>query len=71
MYSSTLKVCQHSLAAAEDMKVLSDYLLWVGKIKGPALNLSNLIASEVPQSSGQKGSTNCKKGVPKGKRNLY
>ena len=68
VYSSTPKVCQHSLAAAEDMGVLSDYLLWVGKIKGPALNLSNLIANKVPQSSGQKGSTSCRKGVPKGKK---
>ena len=68
VYSSTPKVCQHCLAAAKDMGVLSDYLLWVGKIKGPALNLSNLIAKEEPQSSGQKGSTNHRKGVPKGKK---
>ncbi len=33
IFRSTPSVCQHSLAAAEDMGVLSEYLVWVRKTK--------------------------------------
>lgn len=44
VYRSTPNVCQHSLAAAEDMGVLDEYLVWVRKSKATGLNL--LISKE-------------------------
>ena len=35
VYSSTPKVCQHALAAAEDMGILSDYLTSKNQSCGP------------------------------------
>ena len=53
VYRSSPNICQHALATAEDLQVLSDYLLWVKRTKkGP--NLSQLIASSVPKDGGQK-----------------
>lgn len=53
VYRSSPNICQHALATAEDLQVLSDYLLWVRRTKkGP--NLSQLIASSVPKDGGQK-----------------
>ena len=57
VFRSTPNICQHSLAGAEDMGLLNDYLVWVRKTKAAALNLSNLISQEVPKSAGQKGGT--------------
>ena len=70
VYSSTPKVCQHSLAAADDMGILSDYLTFVRKIKSIGLNLSTLISKELPKSAGQKG-TSRRKGAPKGTRSQF
>lgn len=67
-YRSAPNICQHSLAAAEDMGVVGEYLVWVRKTKATSLNLSNLISKEVPKSSGQKGPTSRRKGTPKGKK---
>ena len=67
VYSSTPKVCQHSLAAAEDMNILNDYLAFIRKIKTGGLNLSALISKELPKAAGQK-STSRRKGAPKGKK---
>ena len=33
VYRSSPNICQHALAAAEDLHILSDYLLWVRKTK--------------------------------------
>lgn len=68
VYRSSPNVCQHSLATAEDMGILSDYLVWVRKTKATALNLSSLISKEVSKSAGKKGSTSHRKGVQKGKK---
>ena len=68
VYSSTPKVCQHSLAAADDMGILSDYLAFLRKTKAVALNLSTLISNELPKSAGKKDSTSWRKGTPKGKK---
>ena len=67
VFHSTPNICQHSLAAAEDMSVLKEYLAWVRKTKATGLNLSNLICKEIPKSSGQK-STSRRKGAPKGRK---
>jgi len=64
VYSST----QHSLAAADDMGILSDYLTFLRKTKAVALNLSALISNELPKSAGQKDSTSRRKGTSKGKK---
>jgi len=68
VYSSTPKVCHHSLAAAEDMGILKEYLLFISKIKTAGLNISSLISKELPKSAGQKQSTSCRKGGPKSKK---
>ena len=68
IYSSTPNLCLHSLAAAEDMGVINDYLAWVRKTKAIGLNLSNLISNELPKSAGKKGSTSRRKGAAKGKK---
>ena len=65
VYSSTPKVCQHALAAAEDMGILSHYLTFLRKTKAVALNLSTLISKELPKSAGRKNSTFRRKGAPK------
>ena len=65
VYCSSPNICQHALAAAEDLQVLSDYLLWVRRSK-KSPNLSQLIASSVPKDGGQKPSVQCK-GNPKRK----
>ena len=67
VFRSTPNICQHSLAGAEDIGLLNDYLVWVRKTNATALNLSNHISQEVPKSAGQKGGTSRKKGGPKGK----
>ena len=67
VYSSTPKVCQHSLAAADDMGILSDYLTFLRKTKSIGLNLSTLISKELPKSAGQKG-TSRRKGAPMGSK---
>ena len=65
VYRSSPNICQHALAAAEDLEVLSDYLLWVRRTK-KSPNLSQLIASSVPKDGGQKPSAR-RKGNPKRK----
>ena len=69
VYSSTPKVCQHSLAAADDIGILSDYLTFLRKTKAVGLILSTLISKELPKSAGQKG-TSRRKGEPKGSKKL-
>ncbi len=68
VFKSTPNICEHSLATAENMGTLKEYLNWVRKTKAKGLNLSVLIAKEVPTSSGKKGSTSRRKGIPKGKK---
>lgn len=68
VYSSTPKVCQHSLAAAEDMGILKDYLIFLSHTKAAGLNISSLISKELPKSAGQKQSTSRRKGIAKGKK---
>lgn len=43
VYRSSPNLCQHALAAAEDMNILPDYIQWIHKIK-KTLNLSQLVA---------------------------
>ena len=62
VYKSTPSICQHTLAAAQDMMILPQYITWVRKTK--SLNLSQLIADSVPQS-GWKKSTVCRKAAPR------
>lgn len=64
VYSSTPKVCLHSLAAADDMGVLSEYLVFLRKTKAVGLNLSTLISKELPKSAGQKQGMSRRKGAP-------
>ena len=53
LYRSSPNICQHALTTAEDLQVLSDYLLWVKRTKkGP--KLSQLIASSVAKKMGDK-----------------
>jgi len=40
VYRSTPNVCQHALAAAEDLCILPDYLQWLQKTKKPSIFLS-------------------------------
>ena len=68
VYSSTPKVCQHSLAAAEDMGNLKEYLIFLSHTKAAGLNISSLISKELPKSAGQKQSTSRRKGIAKGKK---
>ena len=66
VYRNSPNICQHALAIAEDLQVLSDYLLWVKRTKkGP--NLSQLMASSVPKDGGQKPVSR-RKGNPKQKK---
>ena len=62
VYKSTPSICQHTLAAAQDMMILPQYITWVRKTK--SLNLSQLIADSVPQS-GWKKSTVRRKAAPR------
>lgn len=66
VYQSAPNICQHALAAAEDLHILSDYLLWVCKTK-KTLNVSQLISGSVPKDAGKKTSTRCK-GAAKNRR---
>ena len=66
VFRSTPNICQHSLAAAQDLGCLSNYLQWVRRTKGSP-NLSLLIGDAVPRSGGQK-STQKRKGAPKHKK---
>ena len=50
VYRSTPNICQHALAAADDLKYLAEYLLWVQKTKRSA----NLSADAIPKTGGQK-----------------
>lgn len=70
MYRSTPNICHHALAGAEDMNCVEEYVMWVRKTKSSGLNLSTLIAKDIPKSAGKKGSTSRRKGVPKGKKKL-
>ena len=56
-------ICQHALAAAEDLHILSGYLLWVRKTK-KGVNVSQLISSSVPKDAGKKPSSR-RKGAAK------
>lgn len=67
VHRSSPNTCQHALAAAEDLHVLSDYLLWMCKTK-KSVNVSQLISSSVPKDAGKKPSTR-HKGAAKAKRN--
>ena len=65
VYRSSPNICQHALATAEDLCILSEYMHWVRRTK-KSVNLSQLIADAVPKTGGQKNT--CKrKGGPKRK----
>ena len=66
VYRTSPNLCQHSLAAAEDMNILPDYIQWIHKTK-KTLNLSLLVADHIPTNAGQKPTSRCK-GVPKTKK---
>lgn len=53
VYRSTPNICQHSLAASEDMCILPDFLQWVCKTKKSS-NLSLFIGDSLPKSGGEK-----------------
>ena len=55
VFKSTPNICQHALAAAEDMSSLFEYLEWVRKTK-KSCNLSQLISHAVPKNAGEKNS---------------
>ena len=59
-------ICQHALAVAEDMKLLSKYLQWVQHTK-KSPNLSLLISDSIPKTGGKK-SAKRRKGPPKSKQ---
>ena len=47
IYASTPKVCQHSLAAAEDMGILDEYLVFLSNTKADGLNISSLVSKQL------------------------
>ena len=63
VYQSSPNICQHALAAAEDLGVLPKFLQWVRKTKKSS-NLSLLIADLVPKTGGEKSTTRWK-GTPR------
>ena len=63
---SSPNICQHALAAAEDLSILAKFLQWVHKTKKSS-NLLLLIADSVPKTVGEK-STARRKGAPKKKQ---
>lgn len=66
VYRSSPYICQHALATAEDLGILTEYLQWVRKTK-KSLNLSQLVADQIPNNAGKKPSSN-RKGPPKKKK---
>ena len=68
VYRSAPNVCQHALAATEDLHNLSDYLLWLRRTK-KGVNVSQLISISVPKDAGKKPSSKCK-GAAKAKRKV-
>lgn len=66
MYRSTPHICQHALAAAEDIDILGEYLQWVRKTK-KCLNISLLVASQIPNDAGKKPISR-RKGAPRKKK---
>ena len=62
VYRSSPNICQHALAAAEDLGVLPKFLQWVRKTMKSS-NLSLLIADSVPKTGGEKSTTRWK-GAP-------
>ena len=66
VYRSSPNICQHALAAAEDLGVLPKFLQWVRKTKKSS-NLSLLIADSVPKTGGEKSTTR-RKGAPRKKQ---
>lgn len=65
VYRSFPHICQHALAAAEDIGILSNYQQWVRKTK-KSLNVSQLVASQILGNAGKKP-TSHRKGGPKKK----
>ena len=66
VYCSSPHVCQHALAAADDLGILDAYLQWLRKTK-KGLNISQLIADKIPSDAGNKPSAR-RKGVAKTKK---
>ena len=65
VYRSSPNICQHALAAAEDLGSFAKFLQWVRKTRKSS-NLSQLIADSVPKTGGEKSTTR-RKGAPKRK----
>lgn len=66
VYRSSPHVCQHALAAADDIGILDAYLQWLRKTK-KGLNISRLIGYKIPSDAGKKTST-WRKGAPQTKK---
>ena len=66
VYRSSPHVCQHALAAADDIGILDAYLQWLRKTK-KGLNISRLIDDKIPNDAGKKTSTR-RKGAPQTKK---
>lgn len=66
VYRSTPHICQHAIAAAEDIGILAEYLHWVRKTK-KCLNISQLVASQIPNDAGKKPISR-RKGAPRKKK---
>ena len=66
VYRSSPNICQHALAAAENLGVLPKFLQWVCKTKKSS-NLSLLIADSVPKTGGEKSTTR-RKGASRKKK---
>ena len=52
VYRSSPHVCQHALAAADDIGILDAYLQWLRKTK-KGLNISQLIGDKIPSDAGK------------------
>ena len=66
VYHSSPYICQHALATAEDLGILTEYLQWVHKTK-KSLNLSQLVGDQIPNNAGKKPSSQ-RKGAPRKKK---
>ena len=49
VYRSSPTLCQHCLAAAEDMGMLGEYLQWVRSSKKALCNISQVLVNSIPR----------------------
>ena len=70
VYRSSPNLCQHCIAAAEDMGMLEEYLQWVRSSKKTACNISQLLADSIARDSGRKGKGKRKVGTRKSSKQV-